>query len=151
MLSCSPPRIRRLVRFVNGACFLLAMAKILIVVRTLGLRLTSGTTFYIAAQLAFILGLPGLFHLLRSSTRDHLADADLRRVVDGRNFDRLRGVPGEKHLQPPRRWQHYPWRLYIVVPMISLLVHLCSENRVYWVHFQLANIAPGIAGVDLPC
>ena len=53
---------------VNGFCFLLAMGKILFVCRTLKLKLTSGTTFYIAAQMAFLLGLPGMFRLMRSPT-----------------------------------------------------------------------------------
>jgi hypothetical protein len=35
-----------------------------------------------------------------------------------------------------------PWRLYVAVPFLSLLVHLCGENRVYAIHFQPANLAP---------
>ena len=34
------------------------------------------------------------------------------------------------------------WRLYVLMPLISIMVHLAGENRVYWVHFQPANLAP---------
>ena len=40
-----------------------------------------------------------------------------------------------------------PFRLYIALPLISLLIHLTSENRVYWVHFHHANFGPLLLGI----
>ncbi len=133
----------RLGSVVSAACFLLATVKIGAVVRVLRLRLTPATTLFIAAQLAFLFVLPGLFRLMRSSAATvsplqiyvvwWLAGALVAAgVVMVRRDPRTAGNP----MAP------LPERLYVVVPLISLLVHLASENRVYWVHFQPANLAP---------
>jgi hypothetical protein len=133
----------RLGAIVNSIVFFLAMVKILIIVRTLGLRLAPGTTIYIAAQLAFLFGLPGIFRLMRSDTATIspmqiygiwwiaamlvTAGAFLVRRHPANNSSPMAALP---------------WRLYVLLPLISLLVHLSSQNRVYWVHFQVANVAP---------
>ena len=128
---------------VNALLFLAAMGKILVVIHVLQLRVSTGTIAYIAAQLAFLLGLPGLFRLMRSSSA---AVSPLQiysvwwmtglLILTGAGLvrrSRSRSVPSMATL---------PWRLYILLPLLSLLVHLCGENRVYWVHFQIANLAP---------
>jgi hypothetical protein len=132
----------RLGAVVNAVSLGLAMAKILIVCRVLGLRLSRGTVAYIVAQLAFLLGLPGLFWLLRSPTANVSAMqiygvwwllAGL--IVAGGLL--VRRPAGDS--SPLAR---LPWRLYVLVPLVSLLVHLASQNRVYSVHFQIANLGP---------
>jgi hypothetical protein len=133
----------RLGTVVNSVCFILAMAKILIIVRTLGLGLTTGTTVYIAAQLAFLLGLPGLFRLMRSDT----ATISAMQIYSFWWIAALLVAMGafivKRHPDHARSpMAALPWRLYVLLPLISLLVHLASENRVFWVHFQIANIAP---------
>jgi hypothetical protein len=39
-----------------------------------------------------------------------------------------------------------PARLYLLVPFFSLLIHLAGVNRVYWVHFHVANLTPALLG-----
>ena len=38
-------------------------------------------------------------------------------------------------------------RLYVFLPFVSLLVHLCGANRVYALQFNSANVAPVLLGV----
>jgi hypothetical protein len=137
----------RLGAAVNSICFLLAMAKILMIIRTLGLRLTPGTAFYIAAQFAFLFAMPGIFRLMRSTDAAVSAMqiysiwwmAGLLIAAGAFLVKRLPQID-DSPMAP------LPFRLYIVLPLISLLVHLCSENRVYWVHFHYANVAPVLLG-----
>jgi hypothetical protein len=127
---------------VNGVCFLLAIAKILVVVRTLDLRLSAGTVLFIATQLACLFGLPGVFKQISH----HAAVSPMQiygvwwalalLIVAGSLLVRAPVRGGDSPMAP------LPWRLYVVVPFLSLLVHLCGENRVYAVAFQPANLAP---------
>lgn len=129
---------------VNGACFLLAMAKVLVVVRTLNLRLSAGTTLYIAAQFAFLFGLPGIFKQI-----SHHAAVTPMQVYGVWWALALLIVAGAAFVRRPTQGASSPmaalpgW-LYVVVPFVSLFVHLCGENRVYAVAFQPANLAPVI-------
>jgi hypothetical protein len=133
----------RLGAVVNALLFALAMGKILLVVRALGLRLPAATTAYIAAQMVFLLGLPGIFRLMRSSTASVSALQIygiwwlVALLIIAGAFIVRRGRPTR-----PSPMAALPWRLYVLLPLISLLVHLCGENRVYWVHFHPANLAP---------
>ncbi len=131
----------RLGSVVNGCCFLLATGKIVIVTHVLDLRITTGTTIYIAAQFAFLLGLPGLFKSMQSNM-SAVSSMQIYSIwwaagllmVGGAFL--VRREPGRSPMSA------LPWRLYVLCPLISLLVHLASENRVYWVHFHPANVAP---------
>jgi hypothetical protein len=132
----------RLGAVVNAACFVLALVKIGVVVRTLKLRLTPGTAFYIAAQLAFLLGLPGLFYLIRSpaaavSSMQIYGVWWMVAIMIAGGFLLVKPVQSDDSPMTA-----LPWRLYIFVPLISLLVHLVGENRVYWIHFHPANLSP---------
>jgi hypothetical protein len=137
----------RLGAVINAVLFALAMGKILIVTRTLGLRLPPMTRLYIAAQMAFLLGMPGMFRLMRSSTAAISAwqiysvwwMLALLIVAGAMLVRRARPNHPAANAAP---MQELPWRLYILLPLISLVVHLCGQNRVYWVHFQPANVAP---------
>jgi hypothetical protein len=134
----------RLGTAVSAACFGLALLKIGVVVRTLGLRLTPGTIAYGVAQLAALFALPAVFRLLRSD--------DAASVSPGRIYaawwvvGALAAIGAAVARRDPRTvgspMAALPGRLYLMVPLVSLLVHLASENRVYWVHFQPANVAP---------
>jgi len=127
---------------VSGICFLLAMLKIFIIVRTLGLRLSAGTVLYIAAQLAFLLGLPGIFKLMTHQARVTPMQTygvwwmAALLIVAGTFMVRRRTGNNNSPMAL------VPWWLYILVPLVSLIVHLAGENRVYWVHFNSANVAP---------
>ena len=133
----------RLGSVVSAACFGLALAKIGVVTRVLRLRLTPATTLYVAAQLAFLFVLPGLFRLMRSSSAAvsplHIYAAWwlVAALVAGGLVIVRRDPRNDGN-----RMASLPTRLYLLVPLLSLLVHLASENRVYWVHFQPANLAP---------
>jgi hypothetical protein len=131
----------RLGTVVNSICFALAMVKIFAVVRVLRLRLSPGTAFYIAAQLAFLFGLPGLFWLMRSPAAT-VSPMQIYTVWWMVALLIAGGAMLNKRIASDSPMAALPWRLYIVVPLVSLLVHLASQNRVYWVHFHPANIAP---------
>jgi len=133
----------RLGLVVNGACFVLALVKVLIVVRTLKLRLHIGTALYIAAQMAMLLGLPGIFRVMRSPA-GAVTPMQIYAVWWAVGLLFAGGVFLVKRAKASddSPMAALPFRLYAVMPLVSLLVHLCSENRVYWVHFQPANVAP---------
>ncbi len=128
---------------VNMLLFIAAMAKILIVIHVLELRVSTGTVAYIAAQMAFLLGLPGIFRLMRSSSAT-VSPLQIYAIWWMTGLLILAGAMLVRRVRSrhPTSMASLPWRLYILLPLISLLVHLCGENRVYWVHFQIANIAP---------
>jgi hypothetical protein len=133
---------------ISGICFSLALVKILVVVRVLGLDLKPRTAIYIAAQLAFLLGLPGLFRLMQSP----MSSISPMQIYAVWWITGLLIVAGAVLVRPSLLHEAspmaaLPWRLYVLIPLISLLVHLTSENRVYWVHFHLANIAPVLLGL----
>ena len=138
----------RLGAVVNSFCFLLALAKIFVILRTLGLKISPGTTIYIAAQLAFLLGLPGIFRLMRSPTAT-ISPMQIYTVWWMVAMLIAAGAFLVKHHRDNDQspMAALPWRLYILMPLISLLIHLSSENRVYWVHFQIANIAPVLLAI----
>jgi hypothetical protein len=140
----------RLGAMVNLVLLLLAMVKIVAVVRVLGLRLPIGTYAYIAGQMAFLLGLPGVFRLMRSSA----AAVSPLQIYSLWWLVALLIVIGAlvvRSARPthPSSMGALPWRLYTLLPLLSLLLHLCGENRVYWVHFQPANIAPVLLAITL--
>jgi hypothetical protein len=137
----------RLGSVVNGLCFLLALGKIYVVVRALGLRLTPGTTFYIAAQLAFLFALPGLFRLMRSPTAT-ISPMQIYGLwwTVGAMIAAGAFLVNQHAANASSPMAALPGRLYVALPLVSLLVHLCSENRVYWVHFHYANTAPVLLG-----
>ena len=128
---------------VNTLCWVLAMGKVAVVVRTLRLRLTTGTAAYVAVQLAFLLALPGVFRVLRSSS-EAVSPAHVYAVWWAAGL--LVAVGAFAVRRHPTTTGNgmaaLPGRLYVAVPLVSLLVHLASENRVYWVHFEPANLAP---------
>jgi hypothetical protein len=133
----------RLGSVVSAICFALALVKIGVVIRALGLRLTPSATLYGAAQLALLFVLPGLFRLMRTNaaTVSPLHIYAVWWLVAG-----LMTVGATVVRRDPRTSGNpmaaLPGRLYVLVPLLSLVVHLASENRVYWVHFQPANVAP---------
>ena len=133
----------RLGAVVSAACFALAVLKIGVVLRVLGLRVTPGTAFYVAAQLAFLLGLPGVFQLMRS-TSAAVSPMQVYAVWWAAGALLALGaiLVRRDHGSDGHPMATLPMRLFVLLPMASLLIHLASENRVYWVHFQPANVAP---------
>ena len=136
---------------VNVACFALAVVKVAAVVRVLRLRLSFGTAAYAAVQLAALLAMPGMFQLMRSTAA---AVSPLQVYAAWWAVGGLLAVGAIVVRRDGRNAGHpfaaLPVRLYVLVPLASLLVHLASENRVYWVHFDPANLAPVLlAGVVL--
>ena len=133
---------------VSVVCFGLAVLKIGVVVRTLRLQMTLGTAGYVVAQLAVLLAMPGAFRLMRSAGAA-VSPAQVYAAWWGVAI--LLAVGGRLVRRDPRTDGHpmaaLPIRLFVLVPLASVLVHLASENRVYWVHFQPANVAPVLLAV----
>ena len=128
---------------VSAACFVLAVLKIAVVCRVLRLKLTRGTAFVVAAQLALLFVLPGLFEALQSKAAT-VSALDIYAVWWGVGGLLVAGAAAVRRdsRNAGNAMAALPGRLYVLVPLVSLLVHLASENRVYWVHFQAANLAP---------
>jgi hypothetical protein len=132
----------RLGLIVCGITLILAIVKIFLITHTLNLRLTLGTKLFILIQLAVLFALPGLFkamthHANITSMQDYViwwlvgllivVGAFLVRRASAHTFSPVPALP---------------WRLYVLVPLISLIVHLAGQNRVYDMHFNVANVTP---------
>ena len=133
---------------VSGGCLLLALAQVAVVARVLRLRVTTGTAVYLAVQLAVLLALPGAFRLMRSTSA---AVSPMQIYAAWWAVGGLLAV-GAMAVRRSREndghaFATLPVRLYVLVPLLSLLVHLATENRVYWVHFESANFAPVLLAV----
>ena len=138
--------------FVNLLCWFLAVVKVTLICRTLKLRLTTFEFVYVALQLAAIFMMAGIFKqiakhgihegILSTATLYGawwmaggmlvLAATALRSPTDKNADSAMAALPG---------------RLYMLLPFVSLLVHLCGANRVYALHFHLANVAPVLLGL----
>ncbi len=139
--------------WINGLCFVLALVKIGVVIRTLRLRLTPPEWVYVAAQMAAIFFMAGAFKEL---SRHHRQPGALSAITLYGTWWLVGGllVAGTVLLRKPAdrlRSASAMWalsgRLYLMLPFVSLLVHLCGANRVYWVHFHAANAAPALLGL----
>lgn len=129
---------------VNLICFALALAKVALVIRTLRLRVPWPALGLIALQLAALFGMPGLFKAIAHngslSAMQLYAAWWAVGLLPVAAALLARRTPGDSAMRA------LPGRLYMLLPFIALLAHLAGENRVYWIHFHVANIAPVLLG-----
>jgi hypothetical protein len=137
--------------YVNLLCWLLAVVKVTVVCRTLKLRLTTPEFAYAALQLAGIFMMAGIFkqiakHGVHEGTLSTLTLYGAWWLAGGMLVlaTLLLRKPSERRTDSPM--SALPGRLYILLPFVSLLVHLCGANRVYALHFHPANVAPVLLG-----
>jgi hypothetical protein len=138
---------------VNAVCWMLAVVKVAVVVRTLRLRMTKPEWAYVALQLAAVFFLAGALKQISRHGRPEgsvsaltlygawwLAGAILVLAT------LLLRRPHERQVDASAM-SPLPGRLYLALPYFALLVHLAGANRVYWVHFHPANVAPVLLGL----
>ena len=141
---------------VNLFCWLLAVLKVSVVLRTLKIQLRTPEFAYIALQLAAIFFMAGIFKQISKHSPQEGALSAM--TLYGAWW--LAGamlVLATLCLRKPSEWRmasalapslsELPGRLYLFLPFISLLVHLCGANRVYAITFNPANIAPLLLGI----
>jgi hypothetical protein len=143
---------------VNFIVIIVAVVKVAILLRAAGVPLGDGRFAFVIIQLGVLFGVPGLFALIAQRHNDRLGDLVVyggwwlagllpivyiisagtlemfRRTCDG-------GPPGT------RRPGILLARLLVVLPMLSLVAHLCLANWVYKVTFHPANVAPLLLGL----
>jgi len=128
----------------NAACYILAITKIAIVVRVLRLRVSAGEFALIASGLLMLFGMSGAFKAL-----------SINGALDPRILNTawwIAGALAAAFAIVPRGFRigsmsHVPVRLYMLIPFVSLLVHLCGANRVYAMDFHPANVTPVLLGL----
>jgi hypothetical protein len=136
---------------INAACWGLALAKVAIVLRTLRLRLSGSEWVYAAMQFAAVFFIAGA---LKQIARHQHVPGYISPMALYAGWWFAGGMlvlatlmlrkPGERDAMNPMA--ALPGRLYVFLPFFSLLVHLAGANRVYWVHFHIANVAPVLLG-----
>ena len=139
---------------VNAACFVLAMAKVGVVVRVLRLRVPAGAMAMIGLQLAAMFGVTGVF---KGLARDGVVPPTLLYAgwwvvaampalwaMAGR---RRQSVEGED--APANPFALLPYRLYAFLGFVSLVVHLGGLHRVYGVPLNAAYVAPLLLGLAI--
>jgi hypothetical protein len=139
--------------WINAMSFALALIKIAVVVRTLRLQFTAPEWLCVTAQLLAIFLMAGAFKEI--SNHNHQQQGALSAMVIYGAWwlvgialaaaTPLLANPYERRQSGSPMWA-LPARLYLLVPFCSLLVHLAGVNRVYWVHFHVANLAPLLLG-----
>ena len=129
----------------NAICFALALVKIGVVVKVLRLRLSVPEWGLVAVTLAMLFGMAGAFKSL--ARPDGFIDTRILYAA----WWALGGLVALTGLIPRAdrlgRFAALPGRLYLLIPIASLIVHLCGANRVYNVHFHAANLAPVLVGL----
>ena len=137
---------------INLICWLLALVKVTVVCRTLKLRLTAPEFAYVALQLAGIFMMAGIFKQI-AKYGAHEGSLSALKLYGAwwlaGGMLALAAVllrkPGDRRTDSPM--SALPGRLYLALPFVSLLVHLCGPNRVYAIEFHPANLAPVLLGL----
>jgi hypothetical protein len=131
---------------VNGALFALAVVKVAFVFAATGLPVRGGLFFFVMAQLALLFAIPGVFSdvaLRRSGELPMLAvtgawwAAGLVPVLYVL-LVRMRPMdPGHRRIA----------KVFVALPFVSLMAHLCLANWVYKVTFHPSNLSPLLLGL----
>ena len=130
---------------VNGFLFGLAVVKVAFVFAATGLRVTGGLFTFVIAQLALLFAIPGVFSEIASNRAGNLPmlavtgawwAAGLVPVLYVLlvRMTPLGGVP--------RRVA----KVFVALPFVSLMAHLCLANWVHKVTFHPSNVAPLLLG-----
>jgi hypothetical protein len=131
---------------VNGVLFGLAVVKVAFVFAATGLRVTGGLFAFVMAQLALLFAIPGVFSEIASNRAGNLPmlavtgawwAAGLVPVlyvllVRMKPFDAV-----------PRRVA----KIFVALPFVSLMAHLCLANWVHEVTFHPSNLSPLLLGL----
>lgn len=159
---------------VNGVLFALAVVKIAFVFAATGLPVRGGLFFFVMAQLALLFAIPGVFSdvaLRRGGQLPMLAvtsawwAAGLVPIlyvllVRMRAMDGIPAASGGASRQEKNRdaasfagfalmgdSQRRIAKVFVALPFVSLLAHLCLANWVHKVTFHPSNLSPLLLGL----
>src|SRR4051794_37139090 len=137
---------------VNAIVLVLAFAKLAAVFRCLRVPLASGPFALVMTQIALLLGMPGVFRqivLSHDNTMPPLAIYGAWWVVA--LLPILASVllrdPGTRSYAPAWVRSRAIFGVLIIVPVASILAHLCLANWVYNVRWYTANLSPVLMGL----
>lgn len=131
---------------VNAVLFALAVVKVAFVFAATGLPVRGGLFFFVMAQLALLFAIPGVFSdvaLRRAGELPMLAVAGAwwaAGLVPVLYVLLVRMRP----LTPVARRVA---KVFVALPFVSLMAHLCLANWVYKVAFHPSNLAPLLLGL----
>lgn len=129
---------------INGICYFLALVKIGIVLKGLRLNTSPGEKVFIAASLFVLFGVAGAF---KGLSQHGALDPRLLHAgwwIAGALVALLGLIPHGVRLG---RMAGVPVRLYLLIPLASIIVHLCGANRVYSIDFHIASLTPILLGL----
>jgi hypothetical protein len=130
---------------VNLALFVLAVAKVAAIFRGLGLRLSDPRYLLIQIQMLLLLATPGLFKQLTENDRAALSPLAIYGVwwIVG-----LIPILYLLLLRHPSSYRHRAViGTFVLLPIVSILAHLCTSNWVYHVRWYSANLSPLLLGL----
>jgi len=139
---------------VNALLFAAAVVKLGVIFKAAGLRLSDGKFTFVLMELMVLFAAPGIFAIIAQPRNDVLPPLavfaawwlagflPVMYVMTAGSFD-IFGKPMLGWLGTDRIMA----RVLIVLPLLSLLAHLCLANWIYKVTFHPANIAPLLLGI----
>ncbi|MGB7161243.1 MAG: hypothetical protein WBD40_24505 [Tepidisphaeraceae bacterium] len=131
---------------VNAVLFALAVMKVAFVFAATGLSIRGGLFFFVMAQLALLFAIPGIFSDVASRRNGELPALAVTGawwaagLVPVLYVLLVRMAP----LAPVARRVA---KVFVALPFVSLLAHLCLANWVHEVTFHPSNLAPMLLGL----
>jgi hypothetical protein len=140
---------------VNTLVLAAAVVKVALVFRAAGIPLLDGRFAFVVMQLAILFAIPGIFAIV---AQPHDQKLPMLAIYGGwwlagllpvayavlvGSFDLFRQPPDGR----PAGIDVIVARVLLVLPMLSLIAHLCLANWVYKVTFHPLNLAPLLIGL----
>jgi len=138
---------------VNIVLLALAMGKIALIFVGARLPPRSGLFAFILVEIVALFGVPGFFaHVASLSSVKELSPLAVYAgwwIVGLLPVLYVMLTGGRHSIAHPAVAVRGLARVLLIVPFVSILAHLCTDNWVYDVRFHLANVAPLILGLSL--
>jgi hypothetical protein len=144
---------------VNVLLLAAAFVKLAVIFRALGIPLTDPRLPFVMISLAMLFGVPGLFASVAQRHNDFLSPlviycgwwlAGALPVAYTMTVGSVEPFRRRFDATPAGR-EVFLARLLLVLPMVSLLAHLCLASWVYKVTFYPLNLAPMLLGFAVLC
>ena len=131
---------------VNAVLYGLAVVKVAFIFAAIGLPIVGGLFFFVLAQLALLLAIPGTFAAVALTRAGNLPAPAIYAAWWAAGFVpvlyvllvRMRVLDGL-----PRRVA----KVFVALPFVSLLGHLCMSSWVHDVAFHASNLSPLLLGL----
>ena len=139
---------------VNALLFLLAIVKVAVIFRGLGISLASGAFATAIIELAMLFALPGVFKRIATDHNGSLPAAAI--YAAWWSIGLLPVVAtllmrSRHYFTEPQRARFHQSRqivgLLVILPVVSLLAHICTSNWIYNVRWYPSNVSPLILGL----